>query len=797
MSNRPDFRLERPFAELGDKTIIPNRSTISGRADLENGFPLITQQPIAQGGVPPSRTDFNGILYQLSQFCMYYQSGGMWEWQEDTDYDNPAIVYYNGVFYKCLKANGPKTENVTPPGTDSETWTDINPDLSQNWQEIYDAIARASELYESTQLPVIGTDMDGAFSVAGDTRDTIKAGDVVKIGLFRYTVLSASYSEGGKYTTYTVDNPVLASLQGKIVTKKVDYITHITPVNYDMAEVPDGGFSSANPPNATDNFRVISPAYAVALINYMMREAGSMIGGVDYTGTGFTVASVTGDGKSKITIDATLSAVLEKIHVGNFLQIVQGDNKVIACVYDIELVNGTPQLMLDKTIADTYVGGTINKGTRAEDEGIIVTPGQKVQLIKVTVTPDTITQDETAQATALIYPPDAENQTISWSVLETDIATINSSSGLITPVEGGDVGGVTVIGAATDGSGVSGFSSIDVVSSGLGSTAVIGVVDTGVRNENGAVLEWIDEDFNIISELPENFFDTHVTWNFQPELLYEHGNFIKIPRAYTRRGVVPNGKPYAGNFFMMISPTLIEGFSPNIAFKRNGEVKDSFYISAYRAYNMGNNLPGSESGKNVWTSLSPQLATQYTEALDGDYHVTSYQEWCEICTRAIIEKKTFKIIPQSDQSSRDKCVYRGINDFCYNDKNTGTYEMLTGIRALNSFVELWDENGFQTYYPTLVAASLNLNLRVKSFLSAERYGQGFNNIFLSDPSKTTTSVLEAIMPDRMSIYNGSKNLLAAHLFLCERYDYAGALSLFIEINYTNALTNSVFRISKA
>ena len=72
----PDV-LQMPFAENGNKNTIPNETTKGqGNASLNDGFPQVTEMPMALGGMPPQRKDFNGIFYLLSTFAFFAQSGG-------------------------------------------------------------------------------------------------------------------------------------------------------------------------------------------------------------------------------------------------------------------------------------------------------------------------------------------------------------------------------------------------------------------------------------------------------------------------------------------------------------------------------------------------------------------------------------------------------------------------------------------------------------------------------------------------------------------------------------------------
>ena len=113
MATQPDF-LSKAFCVDGVKQYpIPDTSTVgSGRASLTSGFPDETSQPIDDGGIPPQRKDFNGILYMLSSFAMFQQSGGKFTWDARVNYDVPSIIYYNGELWWCVSASGPGVAGV-------------------------------------------------------------------------------------------------------------------------------------------------------------------------------------------------------------------------------------------------------------------------------------------------------------------------------------------------------------------------------------------------------------------------------------------------------------------------------------------------------------------------------------------------------------------------------------------------------------------------------------------------------------------------------------------------------------
>lgn len=116
-------KIPRPFADSGDKNSIPDSSGSIGFASWQEGFPAITSEPFAQGGVAPKRADFNGIFNAISAATLWYQQGGVYAYDNTTNYEVGNIVVYNGDLYKCLVANGPSSTVIAP--TNTTVWDKI------------------------------------------------------------------------------------------------------------------------------------------------------------------------------------------------------------------------------------------------------------------------------------------------------------------------------------------------------------------------------------------------------------------------------------------------------------------------------------------------------------------------------------------------------------------------------------------------------------------------------------------------------------------------------------------------
>ena len=128
--NQPAI-LSGAFAAEGDKNVIPaNNDGLAGLASIAKGFPPITQVPLAQGGLPPQRQDFNGIFNLFSQFLLYAQNGGVYAYNNTLDYQPPAIIASDNVFYQCIAENGPSTSAGVQPVTNTTYWEKLVPDVA-------------------------------------------------------------------------------------------------------------------------------------------------------------------------------------------------------------------------------------------------------------------------------------------------------------------------------------------------------------------------------------------------------------------------------------------------------------------------------------------------------------------------------------------------------------------------------------------------------------------------------------------------------------------------------------------
>ena len=114
-----------PFADTGAKNDIPVSGAIEPqRATLQVGFPAITQQKITEGGIPPERADFNGILNLYGQHIVHLNKGLAYEFDQDFA---DAIGGYP-LHAEIMLKNGDRAVNNVPdnlndPNTNPTGWT--------------------------------------------------------------------------------------------------------------------------------------------------------------------------------------------------------------------------------------------------------------------------------------------------------------------------------------------------------------------------------------------------------------------------------------------------------------------------------------------------------------------------------------------------------------------------------------------------------------------------------------------------------------------------------------------------
>ena len=81
---QPTRLISTPFAQEGEKTEIQNATgEFDNSATYRLGFPPITMQSIRLGGKPPKGTDFNGVLFDITENISFLCKGGRYQYNAE------------------------------------------------------------------------------------------------------------------------------------------------------------------------------------------------------------------------------------------------------------------------------------------------------------------------------------------------------------------------------------------------------------------------------------------------------------------------------------------------------------------------------------------------------------------------------------------------------------------------------------------------------------------------------------------------------------------------------------------
>ena len=131
MLTQPNL-IPMPFANSGDANTIPTTNTTPSTtqaASWTSGFPVINSTPLAAGGIPPAREDFNGAFKALSEHTVWGQSGNLYAWDATLDYALHAHTRgSDGNEYEAITASGPNTAAgaKNPVSDDGTYWFNLS-----------------------------------------------------------------------------------------------------------------------------------------------------------------------------------------------------------------------------------------------------------------------------------------------------------------------------------------------------------------------------------------------------------------------------------------------------------------------------------------------------------------------------------------------------------------------------------------------------------------------------------------------------------------------------------------------
>lgn len=116
-----------PLGTSADVRTLPaSPASGTGKASVSGLFPAETSQPVASGGLPPSRLDFNSLFKLLGATTYFTQHGGVFGYDATLDYDKGSLVRYSDVLYMATAASGPsETSGAVTPGTNTAYWLEL------------------------------------------------------------------------------------------------------------------------------------------------------------------------------------------------------------------------------------------------------------------------------------------------------------------------------------------------------------------------------------------------------------------------------------------------------------------------------------------------------------------------------------------------------------------------------------------------------------------------------------------------------------------------------------------------
>lgn len=91
----------RPLGQTADVEEIQDQNP--SHVSFNDLFPKITEVSLKEGGIPPTRTEFNTLFNLIGAHLYFLQQGGKFEYSSDREYPQYAIVLYKGELWYSLK----------------------------------------------------------------------------------------------------------------------------------------------------------------------------------------------------------------------------------------------------------------------------------------------------------------------------------------------------------------------------------------------------------------------------------------------------------------------------------------------------------------------------------------------------------------------------------------------------------------------------------------------------------------------------------------------------------------------
>lgn len=293
-----------PLGTSADVREIP-ASPVSGtgQASQSDLFPAETSQPVASGGLPPSRLDFNALFKLLGASTYFLQHGGVFGYDATLNYDKGAFVSYDGMLYMAVAANGTsETVGAVTPGTDATVWLELGGSEGP-WATDRDFRLTDYDAVHSTATYQLNQG-DTVFTVTLPTAldvQTLASGTAASGISYEVKQAGNAYyiSVTGTASAIAADNPsaVMDGVTGVTVTRHVtsNVGTQQTAILRTGATVPSGsGITAGAQVQVKTEYEAGSGTSAYATVSRLASD------GLHFTSTG-TVPGAWADGSVSIS----------------------------------------------------------------------------------------------------------------------------------------------------------------------------------------------------------------------------------------------------------------------------------------------------------------------------------------------------------------------------------------------------------------------------------------------------------------------------------------------------------------
>jgi hypothetical protein len=229
------------------------------------------------------------------------------------------------------------------------------------------------------------------------------------------------------------------------------------------------------------------------------------------------------------------------------------------------------------------------------------------------------------------------------------------------------------------------------------------------------------------------------------------------------------------------------GFAANGAvFKKSGDWVDRFFYGTYRAFNDGGK-PGSRPGKTDWSEVSWQTFHDQALTVGDGCHMLSVQEYHEVLARAVIEKKTFQLWPESVRRGKGATDFHGIAGIAYGPTSGVNSEWLDGILINSSEnLEVFKDDGSRTYVDTGSTVIVN---SLSPYIGTLQTGVFFDFMFIVSAGSPESA---SMIPDWQAFQVNPFPRVA--LLGSDTYNYYGPFSLFFNTHSGSAIGGRLAKV---